>query len=153
MFTLLPSFLVCFCPFCSFLSRSVSVLFHSSRRRVCLSCALQLLLDSPCLAVPRSNDMHPGHIAVNPNSSKFSREKCTLASGLGHALCLQLFSVLLIHHYHFALETLSIHLWVIFTFAPWDRHNRFQIASIPSLLGRFSPNSSRQPHAFFDFPR
>ena len=61
--------------------------------------------------------------------------------------CLQLFLVLLIHHYHFALETFSIHLWVIFTFAPWDRHNHFQIASIPSLLGRFSPNSSRQPHA------
>ena len=61
--------------------------------------------------------------------------------------CLQLFLVLLIHHYHFALETFSIHLWVIFVFAPWDRHNHLQIASIPSLLGGFSPNSSRQPNA------
>ena len=31
---------------------------------------------------------------------------------------------------------------VIFVFAPWDRHNHFQIASIPSLLGRFSPNDT-----------
>ena len=61
--------------------------------------------------------------------------------------CLQPFSVLLVHHHRFALETFSIHLWVIFVLAPWNRHNHFQIASIPSLFGGFSPNSSRQPHA------
>ena len=50
------------------------------------SIRLRQLSVCACLAVPRSNDMHPGHLAVNPNSSKFSREKCTLASGLGHVI-------------------------------------------------------------------
>ena len=30
-----------------------------------------------CVAVPRSNDVHPGHLAVMPNSSKFSHDMYT----------------------------------------------------------------------------
>ena len=41
------------------------------------SIRLRQLSVCACLAVPRSNDMHPGHLAVNPNSSKFSREMYT----------------------------------------------------------------------------
>ena len=51
------------------------------------------------------------------------------------------------HHHHRAFETFSIHLWVIVVSTPWDGLNNFQIASIPTLFGGFSPNSSRQPHA------
>ena len=45
------------------------------------------------------------------------------------------------------LGTCSIHLWVVFVFAQRDSHNHFQVASMPSLLCWFSPNSSCQPHA------
>ena len=37
-------------------------------------------------------------------------------------------------------------LWVILALAPRDSHNHFQVASISSLLGWLSSNSSRQPH-------
>ena len=67
-----------------------------------------------CLAVPRSNDMHPGHLAVN-------HVKFTLSSEAGRAR--------------------------LFVFVPWHCHNHFQIASIPSLFGGFSPHNSRQPNA------
>ena len=81
----------------SFVSFSARLLCPdiSSRAFVLLPlshCFFQLLFNPPspviclcaCLAVPLSNDMHRGHLAVNPGTSKSSRLVYTLSSAPEH---------------------------------------------------------------------
>ena len=70
-----PDF-VCFVPFSAALSRYSFMRLMTHVPSLCPSASPRFAFD--CLAVPRSNDMHPGHLAVNPHSSKFSREMQTL---------------------------------------------------------------------------
>ena len=56
------------------------------------------------------------------------------------------FSVHPVHYHHITLETFSVHLVVIFAFAPRDSHTHFQVASILSLRGWFPSDTVSIPH-------
>ena len=141
---LLSFFLACFRSFRSFRSTSVLVFFYASHRCIRLRGALQLRFNPPATVfrVRLSRRSPKRRRASRTSRRKFSRDMYT-RFGTGS----NFFLALLVHRHHFTLETFSIHLWIIFTFAPRDSHDHFQVASITSLLGGFPPNSSRQPNA------
>ena len=129
--------------FRSLLGCFVLMFLHAPLCCIPSSIRLRQFSEYSCLAVSLSNDMDPGHLAVNIHVPR------TPLRHQNMSLHLQLLLVVLVHHHDFSFQTFCTDLGIVFVFGPQTSHDHLQVASFPSFSRCLPPTTIPVPHKEF----